>query len=99
MKLVIGLGNVGKEYEETRHNVGFMVLDALAKKEEVKFNKIKDEASLADFIVNGEKIMLVKPLTYMNESGRSVRPLMDFIKFLKKILLWFTTIWISLLDI
>ncbi|KRM92967.1 aminoacyl-tRNA hydrolase [Liquorilactobacillus cacaonum] len=80
MKLVIGLGNVGKEYEETRHNVGFMVLDALAKKEEVKFNKIKDEASLADFIVNGEKIMLVKPLTYMNESGRSVRPLMDFYK-------------------
>lgn len=80
MKLIVGLGNVGKEYDGTRHNVGFMVLDELAKEENVSFNKIKNEASLADFMFNGEKIILAKPLTYMNESGRSVRPLLDFYK-------------------
>lgn len=80
MKLIVGLGNIGKEYDGTRHNVGFMVLDELAKREGISFNKVKNEATLADFMFKGEKIILAKPLTYMNESGRSVRPLMDFYK-------------------
>ncbi|MFT8425504.1 MAG: aminoacyl-tRNA hydrolase [Liquorilactobacillus sp.] len=80
MKLIVGLGNVGKEYDGTRHNVGFIVLDELAKREKISFNKIKNEASVTSFVSNSEKIILAKPLTYMNESGRSVRPLMDFYK-------------------
>lgn len=78
MKMIVGLGNIGKKYDQTRHNVGFMVVDELAKQEGVDFGKEKMSALLATTFINGEKVLLVKPTTYMNESGRAVRPLMDY---------------------
>jgi len=82
MKIIVGLGNPGKEYEDTRHNAGWAVLDALHKefaadefKKEKKFNA---EVSLASF--EGEKIVLVKPLTFMNNSGEAVQPISNFYK-------------------
>lgn len=79
MKLLIGLGNPGKKYEMTRHNVGFMVIDELAKKWDVSMKeekKFKGEVGVKH--VNGEKVMLLKPMTYMNLSGESVQKVMDF---------------------
>jgi PTH1 family peptidyl-tRNA hydrolase len=75
MKFVVGLGNPGGEYVETRHNVGFRVIDELAKALHVKLNQKKCEAKLAETQFNGEKVILAKPLTYMNNSGRVVSPL------------------------
>ena len=73
MKLIVGLGNIGREYDETRHNAGFMTVDRFAEKHAFEFNKQKFDAMIADGIINGEKVILAKPTTYMNESGRSVR--------------------------
>lgn len=68
MKLIVGLGNPGKEYENTRHNIGFIVLDNI-----IKNNwKTKNNSLVFEDNINGEKIIFVKPLTYMNESGKSV---------------------------
>ena len=78
MKMIVGLGNIGKEYDKTRHNTGFMVVDELAKKHDINNFKVQSDALIADFRVNGEKVLLVKPTTYMNDSGRAVRPLMDY---------------------
>lgn len=78
MKMIVGLGNPGKKYENTKHNVGFMVVDQLAKEHGAVFKKNTFEAEVADYFVNGEKILLVKPLTFMNESGRAVGPLMTY---------------------
>lgn len=88
MKLIVGLGNPGKEYEGTRHNAGFMFVDALTECKELtpsgqvlKFKKEdKFDALIANTTVKGEKIVLAKPQTYMNLSGKSVRKLMDFYK-------------------
>lgn len=76
MKLVVGLGNIGKEYEKTNHNVGFMVIDKLAEMLSVSIKKNGCEADFVEFNKNGEKIILAKPRTYMNESGRSVKSFM-----------------------
>ena len=78
MKMIVGLGNPGKKYEKTKHNVGFMVVDALAQKYQATFKKSAFEAEVAEFFLNGEKILLVKPQTFMNESGRAVGPLMTY---------------------
>ncbi|MDO9509943.1 MAG: aminoacyl-tRNA hydrolase [Candidatus Magasanikbacteria bacterium] len=81
MKLIIGLGNPGKEYTKTRHNVGFMVIDSLAKNlgADFKLNK-KFQAEIA-VIKNGkEEIVLVKPQTFMNLSGISTRSILNFYK-------------------
>lgn len=78
MKMIVGLGNPGKKYEQTKHNVGFMTVDRLAKRFNATFKKNSFEAEVADFFVNGEKILLVKPQTSMNESGRAVGPLMTY---------------------
>lgn len=78
VKLIVGLGNPGKEYHETKHNIGFMVLDKWASSVNQTFNKTKCEGLLTELFVNGEKIILVKPQTYMNVSGRCVKPLMDY---------------------
>ncbi|KRO23373.1 pth protein [Pediococcus argentinicus] len=78
MKMIVGLGNIGKEYDQTRHNTGFMVIDQFAKEHDVSNFKNQSEAMVGDFRHNGEKILLVKPSTYMNDSGRAVRPLMDY---------------------
>ena len=76
--LIVGLGNPGKEYENTRHNVGFMVVDALAKAYQLKFDGKKSKAKFADGMIKNQRVMLVKPQTYMNASGQAVRGLMDF---------------------
>ena len=72
MKLIAGLGNPGKEYEKTRHNSGFMAMDKLANKlSNVNYSE-KWNALCAKVNINGENVLLMKPLTYMNESGHAV---------------------------
>lgn len=80
MKLIIGLGNPGKEYENTRHNTGFMVLDCLSKKLNVDINQSKFKGLYVKTKYKGEDVILLKPQTYMNLSGESVRQVMDFFK-------------------
>lgn len=80
MKLIIGLGNPGKEYENTRHNTGFMVLDSLSKKLNVDINQSKFKGLYVKTKYKGEDVILLKPQTYMNLSGESVRQVMDFFK-------------------
>jgi len=80
MKLIVGLGNPDKEYANTFHNLGFMCVDNGAKKLGVEFNKTKCKAMIAETKVKGEKIILAKPLTYMNLSGESVREILAFYK-------------------
>ena len=73
MKLIVGLGNPGRDYNNTRHNVGFNVIDLLVKKYGLSFNENKKFNALeCCFNLNGEKVIFVKPLTYMNLSGSSV---------------------------
>ena len=79
MKLFVGLGNPGKKYAGTRHNVGFMVIDELAKIWSVSMSKEKKfKGEIGSAHINGEKIILLKPTTYMNLSGESVQAVMDF---------------------
>lgn len=78
MKMIVGLGNPGTKYQETKHNIGFMVIDRLAQKYKATFKKNPFEAEVAEFFIDGEKILLVKPMTFMNESGRAVGPLMTY---------------------
>lgn len=84
MKLIIGLGNPGKEYKNNRHNVGFMILDSLYKKYKDNFSlfkedrKMKAEVSIGE--IEGQKIILAKPLTFMNNSGISLTAIMNFYK-------------------
>lgn len=79
MKLIVGLGNPGKEYENTRHNVGFMVIDSLAHNYNVTF-KEKFQGLYGEYILNKEKIILLKPQKYMNLSGEVIRKYVDFFK-------------------
>lgn len=78
MKLIVGLGNPGSKYQATKHNIGFITLDEIAFQEKVTFNKHQFEADIAEFFLDGEKVILAKPQTFMNESGRSVGPLMTY---------------------
>jgi len=78
MKLVVGLGNPGKKYDGTRHNVGFEVIDLLAKSPSVGGFQERFDADLAEWREDTEKILLMKPLTFMNLSGRAVREAIDF---------------------
>lgn len=80
MKLIIGLGNPGQQYERTRHNVGFRVVDRLAEKWGLKWNERRGKAVLATGSVGTEKIILAKPLTFMNLSGESVGELARWYK-------------------
>jgi PTH1 family peptidyl-tRNA hydrolase len=75
MRLVVGLGNPGERYRRTRHNVGFMVVDALAAREGVKKGREEMEAWVAEAEVGGERVLLAKPLTFMNRSGVAVERL------------------------
>lgn len=70
--IVVGLGNPGKNYEYTRHNVGWLAIDAYAEKMGVKINRIKFRALCGECMVNGKKILLMKPQTYMNASGEAI---------------------------
>lgn len=78
MKYIVGLGNPGKNYEKTRHNVGFMVIDELCKRWNLPLNKEKFKGIYGMGTINGEKVILLKPLTYMNLSGESIRPLLEY---------------------
>lgn len=82
MKLIVGLGNPGKKYDQTRHNVGFDVIREIGRKFDVGRPKARFQGETVDFQLGGElgteKIILLSPLTYMNESGRSVRAAVDF---------------------
>lgn len=76
--MIVGLGNPGSKYEKTKHNIGFMAVDRLAQKHQVSFKENSFNAHVGDFFLNGEKIYLVKPQTFMNESGKAVVPLMSY---------------------
>ncbi len=80
MKLIVGLGNPGKEYEKTRHNVGFMVMDCLADDFRVSINTKKFKGEYVKLKYQGEDIILLKPMTYMNNSGEAVSQVMNFFK-------------------
>ncbi|MCG0275838.1 MAG: aminoacyl-tRNA hydrolase [Thermosediminibacteraceae bacterium] len=80
MFLIVGLGNPGKEYEDTRHNVGFMVVDKLAERLGIKVDRVKFKGLFGEGFFEGEKILLLKPMTYMNLSGQSVQDAVEFYK-------------------
>lgn len=80
MKLIIGLGNPGKEYSKTRHNIGFMVMDAFAEKMQVDIDKESFHALFCRLKIEGEDILLCKPMTYMNASGIAVQEIMSYFK-------------------
>jgi len=82
MKLIVGLGNPGNEYEHTRHNVGFELLDYICKKKNLTFEKEKFNAKYLFTRVDGERILLIKPLSYMNLSGTVVKKYVDYFKLL-----------------
>ncbi len=78
--LVAGLGNPGRKYERNRHNVGFMLLNRLAEKLGEPFNKVESRALIAKTSYHGERVILVKPQTYMNDSGKAVVSILNFYK-------------------
>lgn len=80
MKLIAGLGNPGKEYEKTRHNCGFMVMDQLAEKCSTVNFSAKWNALIAKVQINGQQVLLMKPLTYMNNSGSAVAQAVSYYK-------------------
>lgn len=81
MKIILAQGNPGQQYVETRHNVGWLVLDKLATSAGVSFTtQTKFHAQVAEVTIQGEKTLLVKPTTFYNETGRSARALIDFYK-------------------
>jgi peptidyl-tRNA hydrolase, PTH1 family len=80
MYVIVGLGNPGDRYAQTKHNIGFITIDYLAEQHNIKMNKNKHKAIIGEGAIGGEKILLVKPQTFMNLSGQSV---MDIVKFYK----------------
>lgn len=80
MFLIVGLGNPGKEYENTRHNIGFDAIDEIAQNFNIELNKKKFKGVCGEGFIGGEKVILLKPSTFMNLSGESVREVLDFYK-------------------
>ena len=80
MFLIVGLGNPDKKYDNTRHNIGFDVIDAMASKYNIYMNEKKHKAVCGTGAIEGVKVLLAKPQTYMNLSGESVRQILDFYK-------------------
>lgn len=80
MYVIVGLGNPGERYTQTKHNIGFITIDYLAEQHNIKVNKIKHKAVIGEGTIGGEKILLVKPSTFMNLSGQSVMEIMNFYK-------------------
>ncbi|KKK36666.1 peptidyl-tRNA hydrolase [Mesobacillus campisalis] len=78
MKLIVGLGNPGKQYDKTRHNIGFEVIDELSARLDIPLSQAKLKGLYGAGVVKGEKVILLKPLTYMNLSGESIRAVMDY---------------------
>ncbi len=80
MYIIVGLGNPTKEYENTRHNIGFAIIDKLAESYSIDVLEKKHKALIGKGMINGTKVILAKPQTYMNLSGESVRELVDYYK-------------------
>ncbi len=80
MKLIVGLGNPGKEYEKTRHNAGFRFIDEYAKSKNLSFDKEKFGGAYTDFMYKGEKTILLKPSKYINLSGEVIKEYLNFFK-------------------
>ena len=78
--LIVGLGNPDRKYENTRHNCGWLALDCIAEKLGCKVNKIKFKSFVGEAAVGGKKVLLIKPTTYMNNSGQAVVEAMNFYK-------------------
>lgn len=78
MKLIVGLGNPGVNYRKTRHNFGFMIIDSFAEFLNIKIDKEKFNGMYGDCVVNGEKVILLKPLSFMNLSGTVVKKYVDY---------------------
>ncbi|WP_164215597.1 aminoacyl-tRNA hydrolase [Virgibacillus sp. YIM 98842] len=78
MKCIVGLGNPGRKYKDTRHNVGFMVIEELRKRHKWKLNQSKFNGKYTMEILDGQKVILLQPQTYMNLSGEAIRPLMNY---------------------
>ena len=80
MYIIVGLGNPEPEYSNTRHNMGFDVINKLASKHEISLNRTKFNAIYGTGIIEGEKVILIKPQTYMNNSGEAVKEFVNFYK-------------------
>ena len=80
MFLIVGLGNPGKEYDGTRHNIGFEAIDYLSKKYNIDVNRTKFKGVFGEGFINNKKVVLLKPSTYMNLSGESIREAINFYK-------------------
>ncbi len=80
MKLIVALGNPGKQYEFTRHNAGFLMMDFYAQEHNISINRIKFKGLMGEAVIRGEKVLFLKPQTFMNLSGESVRQAADFYK-------------------
>lgn len=78
--IIVGLGNPGKQYENTRHNCGFMAIERLAEREGCKINKIRFKATTGECFIKGHRCLLMKPSTFMNLSGQAVTEAMSFYK-------------------
>ena len=80
MYVIAGLGNPGLSYRHTRHNIGFDAIDAIAKRYSVRLSKGEFRSKTGNGVISGEKVILVKPQTYMNKSGEAIGPLLDYYK-------------------
>lgn len=80
MKLIVGLGNPGKEYENTRHNMGFLYLDYYARKKNILLNKNKFDGIYGEAVINNEKVIFLKPQRYINLSGDVIKQFVDYFK-------------------
>lgn len=79
MKLIVGLGNIGEQYKDTRHNLGFLVIDELTKRWDLTF-KHEASASYATHFIDGEKVIIARPNLFMNNSGQVIRGMLDYFK-------------------
>ncbi|MGL4875324.1 MAG: aminoacyl-tRNA hydrolase [Clostridium sp.] len=80
MFLIVGLGNIGEKYNNTRHNIGFDAIDAIAKMYNISVNRKKFKGEYGEGFIGGEKTIIIKPTTFMNLSGECLREVMDFYK-------------------
>lgn len=80
LTVIAGLGNPGSRYENTRHNAGFITVDLLSKKYGIRVDRLKHKALTGDGVINGERVLLVKPQTFMNLSGESIRDIVQWYK-------------------
>ncbi len=78
LTIIVGLGNPGKKYEKTRHNVGFCTIDYLSARYGIKVDRLKHKALVGEGVINDERVLLVKPQTFMNLSGESIREIAEW---------------------